>query len=105
MFQVYRARHLAEAQLLVEHLERQGIDTYIRNQDLIGTELSGVVLPEVCVLDEKDFERARAISVEYENMLRAEVVGDDRPCPNCRAENPPNFETCWSCRESMPPPG
>jgi hypothetical protein len=101
MIPVYRARHLAEAQLLVEHLERQGIETYIRNQDLLGTELSTVVLPEVCVLEERDFERARTISLEYESLLREEVIGEDRPCPRCRAENPPNFETCWSCREAI----
>lgn len=103
MFPVYRARHLAEAQLLVEHLERQGIDTFICNQDLLGTELSAGVLPEVCVLNEGDYERARAISIDYENLMKQEVIGDDRPCPRCRALNPPNFETCWSCRESIPP--
>jgi hypothetical protein len=101
MIPVYRARHLAEAQLLVEHLERQGIETYICNQDLLGTELSTLVLPEVCVLEDGDFERARAISLEYESLLRQEVTGDDRPCPHCRVENPPNFESCWSCRQPI----
>jgi hypothetical protein len=97
MFLVYRAKHLAEAQLLVEHLERQGIETYICNQDLLGTELA-FALPEVCVLDEADIDRARAISMEYEGLLQQEVVGEERPCPRCHQQNPPNFETCWSCR-------
>lgn len=102
MFPVYRAKHLAEAQLLVEHLERQGIRTYICNQDLLGTELVAVAWPEVCVLEEEDAERARSISLEYESLLQQEVVGEDRPCPRCRQENPPNFQTCWSCRAPFP---
>ena len=103
MIPVYRARNLTDAQMLVEHLERQGIDTFVRNLDLQGTELIGIVPPEVCVLEPKDFEQARTISLEFDALLREEVVGEDRPCPRCKALNPPNFETCWSCRSMMSP--
>jgi hypothetical protein len=78
-------------------LEAEGIQTFIRNENLSGTEVSiPIFFPALCVVDEHDYEKAlqvlKTLNESDERLSRQETT-----CPKCGESNPGNFETCWSC--------
>jgi hypothetical protein len=103
MIRVYQAASLTEAQLLADQLRESGIDTYIRNEHLQGAlgELPLNLLPEVCLIWETDWERARTLVQKFESDNRSDVLGS-LWCENCDEESPSNFELCWKCRHPLP---
>jgi hypothetical protein len=78
-------------------LEAEGIQTFIRNENLSGTEVSiPIFFPALCVVNEDDYEKAlqvlKTLNESDERLSRQEAT-----CSNCGELNPGNFEMCWSC--------
>lgn len=101
---VYQAQDLSDAQFLVHRLAARGIRTYVRNEALQGAlgELPLTLKPEVCVLDAGDFEVARALAEQHDELMRSRTVPPDRLCASCGEASPGNFELCWKCRAPLP---
>lgn len=102
MTPVFLAGSLTEAELLKERLRQSGITAIIKNRELQGAlgELPLTLLPEVCVVDERDVERALEEVAALENSGRT-LLGPDIACPACGEDNPANFELCWKCRGDL----
>lgn len=97
---LYKATSLADAHLLRDLLEEDGLHAFIVNESLssLAGELPfGLVIPEVWVTDSRDLFLARAVLKEYLER-KAEPEASDRSCSACGEESPGNFEVCWSCR-------
>jgi hypothetical protein len=103
VYPVYRAATLHDATLLGDRLKEAGLPFRIRNQALQGAlgELPLSVTPEVCVFEQKDVTRARAIVALFEHALRTPIVGE-LTCAACGETSPANFELCWKCRAELP---
>jgi hypothetical protein len=96
------AANLPEAHILAGVLASRGIRVRILNQNAAGAlgELPvDAAAPQLWLEDARDEPRARAVLAEF----RAQAQGPSRPCPACGEDNPPAFETCWSCGRSLPP--
>jgi hypothetical protein len=102
MLPVYQAPSLPEAELFRQRLQQLGIEAVIRNDHLQGAlgELPANLLPEVCVIRDKDFEAARAQVAEIEHVA-SEPPGPERLCSACGETSPANFELCWKCRADL----
>ena len=59
------------------------------------------VYPEVWIENEEDWERARSLVRNFEQVVTRNK-GVVR-CPQCNEENPATFEICWQCGTPMPP--
>ena len=83
-------------------LEEQGIQTFVRNENLALTEVPiPVFYPALCILNDEDYEHAIKILQETMKKEQAEAHTPDITCPKCKEENPASFETCWSCSEDI----
>ena len=103
MERLYRASDLAEAHLLRDLLEEDGLHACVVNEHLYplaGEVPFGLVLPEVWVTDSRDLFMARAVLKEYLERKNEPVVGERR-CQACGEESPANFEVCWRCRRAF----
>lgn len=101
---LYKASSLADAHLLRDLLEEDGLDVCIVNENLhslIGELPFGMVLPEVWVKDSRHVFMARAVLEEYLKRKAKPVTGE-RSCAACGEQNPENFEVCWKCRRPFP---
>jgi hypothetical protein len=78
-------------------LEAEGIQTFIRNENLSGAEVSiPIFFPALCVVDENDYEKALQV-LKTLDQRDERLSGQETTCPTCKELNPGNFETCWSC--------
>jgi hypothetical protein len=102
MIPIFLAGNLPEAELLKERLRQSGIQAIIKNRELQGAlgELPMTLLPEVCVVDDRDVERALEEVAALENSGRMAKEPDVR-CASCGEDNPANFELCWKCRRDL----
>lgn len=83
-------------------LEEQGIQTFIRNENLALTEVPiPVFYPALCVMNDEDHKKAMSILQEIIKKEHTEIDSPDINCPSCHQPNPANFETCWSCSEAL----
>lgn len=91
-------RTLSQAQALRIALEADGIQAAIGDEQAVSLVAGSVA---VSVLDDRDYERARAVAARLEGPVV--LARDDAPrrCPRCDAENPANFTTCWSCQADL----
>jgi hypothetical protein len=100
---LYKAASLAEAHLLRDLLEEDGLGACIVNENLhslIGELPFGAVQPEVWVKDSRDLFMARAVLEEYLERQSQPVLGE-RACGACGEQSPANFEVCWKCRRPL----
>lgn len=103
MRRLYTAANLPEAYIVVDQLRAAGIEARVFNENAQGGlgELPFThVYPEVWVMEEGDWTRAREVVAAYERGSEADVraaVG----CPDCGEENPGNFQLCWNCGNSL----
>jgi len=101
MKRVYTAADLPDAHLLAHALESHGVRARVFNENLQGGfgELPHIY-PEVWIEDERDWQRARDVTADFER----EAAPRDRAvhCPACREENPGTFEICWHCGGVLP---
>ena len=100
MKRIYLARDIPQAQLVVDMLDQQFISAKIENaHQSSGLGELAVAYPEVWLVRETDFARARRIIEEFEAQTRVRVA--DRQCPDCKESNPASFEWCWSCKADL----
>jgi hypothetical protein len=100
MDRLYRASDLAEAHLLRDLLEEDGLSACIVNENLasLGGELPfGLIVPEVWITDSRDLFMARAVLKEYLER-KGEPDSAERQCRWCGEQSPGNFDLCWKCR-------
>lgn len=104
MIPVFLAGSLSEADLMVERLKQNGIPSLVRNRELQGAlgELPMTMLPEVWVLNDSDYEAARAELAEVEANSDG-AKGPEITCSSCGETSPGNFELCWKCRKDLAP--
>ena len=100
MERLYKADTLAEAHLLRDLLEEDGLGAFIANESLssLGGELPfSLVMPEVWVPDSRDVFMARAVLRDFLDR-KEKPEAADRKCSACGDESPANFDVCWRCR-------
>src|SRR4051794_36986873 len=78
-------------------LDDAGIENFIKNETSFNvTEFSSlIVAPTLCVVQDEDYDRARAVLQKA--ILPPPVFRADWKCPACGEEVPGNFDTCWHC--------
>lgn len=91
-------RTLSQAQALRIALEADGIRAAIGDEQAVSLVAGSVA---VSVLDDRDYERARAVAARLEGPVVLAPDDASRRCPRCGAENPANFTTCWSCQADL----
>jgi len=97
MRRLYSAGGLTEAYLVLHRLDRADIAACVLNEHAQGG-LGDIPFmhasPEVWVIEDGDFDRARTIVAEHES---AGSPASPRGCRGCGERNPPAFEFCWRC--------
>jgi hypothetical protein len=87
----------AEAGLLKELLEREGIACLIRNEHLFAAlgEIPFLeCLPELWLVDDEVWPRARLL---LDSWLKNEEGGLSWTCPSCGETLEGHFGACWNC--------
>ena len=100
---LYTAANLPEAYMVVDQLRAAGIEARVFNENAQGGlgELPFThAYPEVWVMKEGDWKRAREVVVAYERGCETDAGAVVR-CPDCGEENPANFQLCWNCEKSL----
>jgi hypothetical protein len=100
MERLYRASSLADAHLLRDLLEEDGLSGCVVNEtlsSLLGELPFGAVQPEVWVKDSRDLFMARAVLRDFLERKKETVMGE-RTCAGCGEASPRNFDVCWKCR-------
>ncbi|MCB1763665.1 MAG: DUF2007 domain-containing protein [Gammaproteobacteria bacterium] len=93
---LYQSKDAVEAQLLKDYLAGYRIQTLVHGEFMCGAagELPVQPFPELWVLEERDFERAKAL---VEHFLSLDVSGSAWRCASCGELNEAQFHLCWSC--------
>jgi len=101
MKEIFRHRDFTLVSQYRDVLEREGISTFIRNENLSSTEVSILeFFPNLCIVNEEDFASALKILKEYEARA-AEAMNVEIDCSECGEKNPGTFEVCFSCQEPL----
>ena len=98
MKRLYRAAHLIEATHLKTMLEAMGIESFLRNENLIrvGGEVPfDQCYPEVWIREEEDEPLALRVLDEFKHPLRNR--GPAWNCAQCGERHEGQFSTCWNC--------
>ena len=104
MKQVFVSQHVVEAEMHQEQLEQAGIRCMIKNQRASGLagEIPFVeVFPEVWVLDDQDYDRARQLLDDQATALPSHH--GHWICHGCSERHEAQFAVCWSCGREQPP--
>lgn len=82
--------------MLKDYLASYHIRAVVHGEFLIGAagELPVLPFPVLWVLEERDFERARAL---VEHFLAQESAVTDWQCSYCGELNERQFHQCWNC--------
>jgi len=99
---LYSSLKLLEVHHLKNLLEAEGIRCQIRNELL--SRLAGEIpftecAPELWLLDERDFDKARRILIDFN---RPAVPAPSWKCPDCGEALEGQFSACWRCGASRP---
>ncbi|MDH5667451.1 MAG: DUF2007 domain-containing protein [Nitrospira sp.] len=103
MKQVFVSQHLVEAEMRKEQLEQAGIRCMIKNQrasGLAGEIPFAEVFPEIWVLDDQDYDRARQVIEDVTTTVRSSH--GHWTCPQCSERHENQFGACWKCGENKP---
>lgn len=87
----------AEAGLLKELLEREGVTCLVRNEQLFAAlgEIPFLeCFPELWVVDDEVWPRARML---LDNWLKNEENAASWSCPSCEETLEGQFGACWKC--------
>jgi hypothetical protein len=104
--QIYLAQDPIEANLLVDLLEGEGIQAVVQGEYLYAIRgLVPVTYPTVWVVDDAEYERARALALEFDRQQQED--GDQEPlqpwvCPSCGETIEGQFDQCWHCGAERP---
>ena len=97
MKKVYIALNLPDAHIALNLLAQVGIAAHVFNanaQSGIGEIPFTEAYPQVWVMDDEQYLRAKSIVREYKVAPTEHRVIH---CPECDEENPLNFGVCWNC--------
>ena len=99
---LYSSLNLLEVYHLKNLLEAEGIRCQLRNELL--SRLAGEIpftecAPQLWLLDERDFERARRVVTDFG---RAAVPAPPWKCPDCGESLEGQFSACWHCGARRP---
>ncbi|WPB77543.1 DUF2007 domain-containing protein [Archangium violaceum] len=99
-FSVHRTT--GEARLRAGLLTGSGLSVEVRGENLapLAGEIPSTETWVELWVPEEEVERARELVEELEGD--EEKAAREVECPECREENPGNFELCWSCGEELP---
>ncbi len=82
-------------------LEAEGIQTFVRNQNMSGTEgMIPIFHPGLCIVNDSDLDLAKQLIEENQPA----DIPDNTPeiaCPACNEKNPANFSSCWNCQADL----
>ena len=96
----------ARVGLFQSTLEAEGIPCFVRNQHtntMMTGMPSGLFFPVLCVTNDEDYERAKALIVEIRDGSPGNLP--DWTCTACGETVPGGFELCWNCgAENSPIP-
>ena len=99
MNEVFRHWDTATVGLISSILEEAEIKTVLRNWD--GSNIVEIpipaIYPNVCVLNEKDFEKAKELISAF--LQSPEKNGDDWNCEKCGESVGHELNECWNCGE------
>ena len=98
MKKVFVSQSLIEVESLKEILEQASIPNTIKNQStsmLAGEVPFAEVFPELWVIDDADYERAKQLLDDWSNVGLLDVA--DWTCSGCGETHTGEFTTCWKC--------
>ena len=102
MHEVFRDWDSAKVGLVDQLLKSEGIDTVLRNWT--GSNITDVPIPDmfpnICVLSNEDFVRARKIVTDYFNAQPQ--ANQEWECPKGAEKVDDVFGECWSCQAPRP---
>ena len=101
---LHTARHATEAHLIRGYLESEGIATVIRGEFLVGGigELPAD-LCKVCVVNEREFERANTLLRQFLQGDAARIHAQEHwRCAGCGEQLEGPFTECWNCGAARP---
>jgi len=95
---VYMAASALDAQLIHDQLQDVGIEVFIAGLALSGAvgELPANLGPEVRVLNDDDYLKARALVEEITQQNNSSDI-TQRVCKNCGEVIEAGFNQCWKC--------
>ena len=97
MRHVYSHQDHARVGFFKSILDDAGIATFMKNDASSNTTdiPSLIIAPTLCVVNDEDFDRARAILNAA--VLPPPSTQADWKCASCGEEVPGTFDTCWNC--------
>jgi hypothetical protein len=106
MLHIFEAQHLAEAHLVCNLLQAEGVPAEVHGRDLastlgIGSAAPGI-LPTVWISDASDSQRAHALISRFEKGELAASSGPSWNCPKCGEIHESQFQSCWQCGAPVP---
>lgn len=85
-----------------EILEAEGIPTFVRNENMSGTEgMIPIFHPGLCIVNDRDLMRAQELIAENMPSEASDTL-PEVSCPECLEKNPGNFAYCWNCESELP---
>lgn len=85
-------------------LENAGIGCFIRGEygsTSLASRKSTFFAPSLCVLNDEDYDRAKALLAEFAEAPMA-VEEQEWTCPACQEAVPGTFDSCWKCGAVRP---
>ena len=109
MKQIYLAQNPIDANLLVDLLAAEGIEAVVQGEHLYAIRgLVPVSYPTVWVVDDEQYEPARALALEFDRQQQAgggQVPLAPWVCPSCGERIEGQFDQCWHCGAERPAEG
>lgn len=107
MKRVYVARHPLEAHLVKGLLDAEGIEAFVRGEDLFGARgevpVTSETCPSVWIVDDDLFEKAEEFVLAYSRgQVPARAKSRSWRCPRCDELLEPQFTECWQCGATRP---
>jgi hypothetical protein len=104
MKKVFVSQNLIEVEMRKEWLEQAGIRCMIKNQrssSLAGEIPFIEVFPELWVIQDEDYDRARHRLEEGLVLLPSDQ--ETWACAGCGEHHESQFSVCWKCGQDRPP--
>ena len=102
MKEIFRHFDSARVGLCKSLLDEAGIACFVRNDagGMITAVPIPVFYPALCVVNDADYDRAKAMVDASHTTVAA--VGGDWICPHCQSVVPAGFDACWKCERERP---
>lgn len=108
MLKVYEAEQVSDAEQVRDLLEARGIEARVFGEYTYGAPgVNPLAWPAVWVMEDEDFDAAKALIREYEEAARRAAARDPDAsrrwrCRHCGEWNEETFAMCWKCGEPLP---